>query len=250
METKLAEKETQEKELHVQVEWSAIEADYNDFLSEYAKLPIPGFRPGKAPRSSVAKTYEKKILEDVSYRCANRLSKKAMEKEDVASSGPVAITDILIEPGKPFSFKAEFTALPKFNLPDLSKLQLKTTTDAEKRDEISLWLLENTELTIPGQLIQQELAFDGNANAVAGGDDWQGAANRVKLLLIIIEVAKQNGIEVDDKDVNARVEWVAKENATDPIKLKKNLLSSGGLSRISRFLAAEKVLDFIIEGSQ
>ncbi len=235
------------REALIEAEWEKIEPDYRDLLSEYAKLPVPGFRPGKAPKAMVEKEFMEPILEDLGIRCAGRIARAALEAEGITTTGPVGIMEISVEYGGPISFMAEFTELPDFTLPDTCALVLGADSDEGMRDEISEFLLEHTEFDVPDELVRQELLFDGLEGAEPESDEWNAALARVKLLLILGAVARRDGIDVDDRDVEERIAQIASAHGTDSDSLKKQLMRSGGLSRISSFILAEKILDYLIE---
>jgi FKBP-type peptidyl-prolyl cis-trans isomerase (trigger factor) len=239
--------EDQKKEIQIETDWDAVQADYDDILSKYFKVQIPGFRPGKAPKKMVEQRFRKKILDDLGMRCTQRLSRQALDKEGLTSTGQLSISDIEIERGKPFRFKVQCTVLPEFELPDYTELKLKTQTDDEMRDEVSEWLLDQTEFNVPEELVKQELAFDGNNKAQPGSVDWNAAFARVKLLIILREISRQDGIEVDEKDVEERIEAMASELGKRASAFRQQILQNGGLSRIRGFLLAEKTLDYLLE---
>jgi len=239
--------EDHRRQARVEVEWEKVQSDYDDLLSEYAKLPIPGFRPGKAPKAMVEKHFERPLLDDVGARCVRRVSRQALDGEGIISTGPISITEILIEHGEPFRFTAEFTELPRFELPLYDSLDLSSDSDDGLRDEISIRLLEETAIDIPGEMVRQEMSFDGDDESRRGDKEWDAALSRVKLLLILGEIARRDGIEVDDRDVDERIEQIAQAHGTDASSLEKHLLRNGGLSRISGFILAEKTLDYLID---
>ena len=41
------------RQARIEAGWEDVRKDYEDLLSEYSALPVPGFRPGKAPKSMV-----------------------------------------------------------------------------------------------------------------------------------------------------------------------------------------------------
>ena len=47
--------------LKVEADWSELVVDYNDILAEYSKVRLPGFRPGKVPRSVIEKRFKTEI---------------------------------------------------------------------------------------------------------------------------------------------------------------------------------------------
>ena len=73
------------------------------------------------------------------------------------------------------------------------------------------------------------------------------ALDRVKLLLILNEIARSEGIEVDERDVDERIERIAQAQETQAFCEEKYLLRSGGLSRISGFILAEKTLNYLLD---
>ena len=234
------------KQVRIEADWRDVEPDYEDLLSEYAKLPVPGFRSGKAPRSMVEKHYERPLLDDTAARSVRRISRRSLESEGITATGPIAITEISIERGEPFNFTAEFTELPGFELPDYGSISLEAESDDGMRDEISMYLLEETELVVADEMVRQELSFDGIEDAEPGSDEWNAALVRVKLLLILGAIARRDGIEVDERDVEGRIARIAKANDTEPSSLKKHLMRTGGLSRVADFLLAERTLDYLL----
>lgn len=235
------------RQARVEVEWDAVRADYDDLLSEYAKLPVPGFRPGKAPIARVEKHFERPLLDDVGARCVGRMSRQALEKEGIAVTGPISITEISIEQGGPLRFTAEFVELPALELPAYGSLALSNDSDDGMRDEISMKLLEETAIDIPDGMVREELLFDGDDRSKPGDDAWDAALKRVKLLLILGEIASRDGIEVDDKDLDERIERIAHARGSDTPSMRRFMLRNGGLSRISGFILAERTLDYLID---
>lgn len=235
------------REARIEAEWEKIEPDYRDLVEEYSKFPVPGFRPGKAPTAMVEKEFREPILEDLGIRCAGRIARVALEGEGITTTGPVGIVEISVEYSGPISLTADFTELPEFTLPDTCALVLESDSDEGMRDEISEFLLEHTVFDVPDELVRQELLFDGLEDPEAGSDEWNAALARVKLLLILGSVARRDGIDVDDRDVEDRIAQIASEHGTDSDSLKKQLMRSGGLSRISSFLLAEMTLDYLID---
>ena len=74
--------------LNIEADWSEISADYDDVVARYAKAPIPGFRPGKVPRSVIEKRFQREIIDDLSCRAAQRLGREAVREAGHRGSGP------------------------------------------------------------------------------------------------------------------------------------------------------------------
>jgi FKBP-type peptidyl-prolyl cis-trans isomerase (trigger factor) len=242
----ITDAENGHKRLEVTVPWQDVEADYNDLLGEYRKLSVPGFRPSKAPTSVIESRHRKEIEADFTSRCAQRLSKAACDEQDIMPSGALSISDVTIEKDDVFSFAAEFLPLPEFDLPDYRSMKLKAKDDDDKRDEISEWLLSNTDVPIAEELVSEELAFD-DLTAEQGSEEYSSAESRIKLTLILRKIARTDGIEVEDRDVDERIDEMAASNGMKPLELRQEVARSGGLGRLRFMILAEQTLAYLLE---
>ncbi len=236
-------------ELAVEADWAEIQADYDDLMSSYGALAVPGFRPGRAPGKQVERHFRKEIRADVVSRCVERLSRQAIEAENLNPIGPISVSDVELEPGRPFRFLARFTSAPEFDIPDLATLVLPDGTDAERRDAASAWLLENTDANVPDAVVEWELSFGDDSGATPGSAEWNAARDRAKLLLVLRAIARRDGIDVDDRDVDERIETMAGNLGTTARQLRNELLQKGGLRRVRTFMLAERTLDYLLETS-
>jgi trigger factor len=84
-----------------------------------------------------------------------------------------------------------------------------------------------------------------------GADDERlraDAGRRVKLLLILQAIARAEGIEVDDRDVDDRISQMAADSGSSPQALRTDLEQKNGLERLALFLLAEQTMDYILSG--
>jgi FKBP-type peptidyl-prolyl cis-trans isomerase (trigger factor) len=234
-------------ELEVEADWAEIRADYDDLVSSYGALAVPGFRPGRAPGKQVERHFRKEIRADVISRCVERLSRQAIEAEKLNPVGPVSVSDVELEPGRPFRFLVRFTSAPEFDIPDLAALVLPEGTDAARRDAASVWLLQNTDTEVPDAVVEWELSFQADSSATPGSAEWNAARDRAKLLLVLRAIARRDGIDVDDRDIDERIETMAGNLGTTARQLRNELLQKGGLRRIRVFILAERTLDYLLE---
>ena len=96
------------KVLQVKAGWNQIAADYDDIVSEYADIHMPGFRPGKVPRRVIEQRLQKQIIDDLSHRAAQRLGREALRETGEECAGPMEIGDIDCGKGKPFQFTVRY----------------------------------------------------------------------------------------------------------------------------------------------
>jgi FKBP-type peptidyl-prolyl cis-trans isomerase (trigger factor) len=234
--------------LQVEAYWSELAADYEDIVAAYSDVRVPGFRPGKVPRSVIENRLHKQILDDFSQRVAKRLGREAVRQADREPFGPVEISDIECGTGKPFQFNVSYWPMPEIELPELGALY-KPEDGADPRDLISKRLLELVSSDVPDELVQAELG-DEEINGNSGDAAWKAAADRVRLMLILKKIAGREGIEVSESDVEKRIREKADEFETKPETLRAELERGGGLQRLKDMLLAELTLDYLLERNQ
>jgi FKBP-type peptidyl-prolyl cis-trans isomerase (trigger factor) len=233
--------------LRLQVPWEKIASDYNDILRDYARLPLAGFRPGKVPRQVVEQRFRREISEQLSRRGAQRLCRQALEQAEVQATGPVEVSEVEWEKGQTFRFTVRFFPLPEFELPDYRSLPPLSPAVEDPQGELSLQLLEMVNLAVPEAMVQTELAFDGQVECAPESEAWQAAATRVKLMLILKGIAREEGIEVEEADVEQRIAEKAEVFGTKPETLRAELEKGGGISRLRDLLVAESTLEYLLE---
>ena len=231
--------------LQVEAEWTELSADYADVVAMYAKVNVPGFRPGKVPRSVIEKRFQREIMDDLSYRAAQRLGREAVLEAGIDVLGSAEAEKIECERDKAFCAQLRFYLMPKIELPDIKSLKIEDGS-TDPRDQISLKLLELVSLDIPDGLVKDELAFDGIDSAI-GSTEWQTAHDQIKLMLILKKIAQQEGIEVDETDVDNRLAEKAEEFKTTKKLLRAEFEKGGGLQRLRDMLLAESTLEYLIE---
>ena len=230
----------------VEADWSELSDDYGSIVVEYAKVPVPGFRPGKAPRNIIEKRFQKEIINDLSRRSALRIGREAVREAGIEALGHVEAEEIECAKSQVFKARLRFHPMPKIDLPDINSLMIDDGS-ADPRDQISFRLLELVSFDIPEILVKDELAVDGIGDTAPESEQWKAARDRIKLMLILKQIARQEGIEVDETDVTNRVAEKAKEFGTTKKSLHKELEKGGGIERLRDMLIAESTLEYLIE---
>jgi FKBP-type peptidyl-prolyl cis-trans isomerase (trigger factor) len=220
--------------------------DYDSIVEEYSKVPVVGFRPRKVPWNIIEKRFQKEIIEELSRRSAQRLAREAVRKNGIEVLGPVEAEEIECAKGQTFRARLRFHPMPNIELPDITSLKIDDE-GVNPRDQISVRLLELVNFGVPDKLVKDELDLDGIGDTPSGGAEWKAASDRIRLLLILKQIACQEGIEVDEADVNNRIAEKAKEFGTTITSLQKELEKGGGLQRLRNMLIAESTLDYLLE---
>jgi FKBP-type peptidyl-prolyl cis-trans isomerase (trigger factor) len=232
--------------INVEADWSELSDDYDRIVAEYAKARIPGFRPGKVPRKIIENRFQKEIFDDLSQRAAQRIGGEALREAGIEALGNVEAEKIECSKGRIFKAMLRFHLLPEINLPDINSLNIDDG-GIDPRDQISLRLLEFVSFDIPEKLVKDELALDGIDDTEPGSPQWKAAGDRIKLMLILKKIARQEGIEIDDADVNDRIAEKAKEFKTTTKSLRKEIEKGGGVQRLRDMLIAESTLEYLME---
>ena len=235
--------------LEIESEWSELTADYNEVIIEYRNLTIPGFRSGKVPRSIIEKRFGKEIVEELSLRMIQRLGREAVMETGMDLLGTVEAENISCVKGQSFRAHIHFFAVPDIKLPELTRLT-SGSGGKDSRDEISLQLLDSVNMDIPDRIIREELTLDGIEKTIPESSNWKSAFNRIKLILILKSIARQEGIVVDEKDVNLRISEKAEEFGTTKKALIKELSIGDGMRRLKDMILAESTLDYLVERNQ
>jgi len=231
--------------MQVEAEWEEVTADYEDIVEGYLRIPIAGFRAGRAPRQVVEKRFYQKIMGEFSRRCGWRLAREALQQAGAESLGSVELRDIQCVKEKPFQFTVRFWPMPETELPDFSALSIRDDS-SDPCDQISRRLLELVSFDIPDELVRTELDPD-NGHTGRESAEWKDAADRVRLMLILKKIAKKEGIGVTEADVEQRIHEKAIEFASTPDALRAELKKGGGRQRLKDMLLAESTLDYLVE---
>jgi FKBP-type peptidyl-prolyl cis-trans isomerase (trigger factor) len=232
--------------INVEADWSELSDDYVGIVAEYAKIRIPGFRPGKVPGNIIEKRFQKEIIEDLSQRAARRIGWEAVRKAGIEALGHVEAEEIVCVKGQVFRARLRFHPMPNIDLPDIHSLKIDDT-GVDPRDQISLRILELVSFDVPEWLVKEELALDGIGDAALESAQWKAARDQIKLMLILKQIARQEGIEVDVADVNKRIAEKSKEFETTANSLRKELEKGNGLQRLRDMLIAERTLEYLME---
>jgi FKBP-type peptidyl-prolyl cis-trans isomerase (trigger factor) len=95
--------------------------------------------------------------------------------------------------------------------------------------------------------VRGELAFEGQPDCEPESEAWQAAARRVKLMLILKRIAREEGIQVEEADVEQRIAEKEEAFGTKADILKTELEKGGGIPRLRDLLLAESTLEYLLE---
>jgi trigger factor len=100
-------------------------------------VPIPGFRPGKAPRKLVEKRFGKQVAVEVKQSLLDNAYNEAIKENKLSpiADPEVDLEKVSVEPSQPVDFDFTVTVKPEFDLPEFKNIEVSVPsaapTDAE-----------------------------------------------------------------------------------------------------------------------
>src|SRR5258708_2539468 len=134
-------------------EWAAIA---NSF-ARFAK--IPGYLPGKAPRTVIDKRFRKEIQDELTKKLVSKSYHEAVEQEQLRVASLTNIEDIQFGEDKAMRFRATVVTAPEFDLPDCKNIpvQLPDTKVSDAEVEAAIERLRDQSadfVDVPGRALQ------------------------------------------------------------------------------------------------
>ena len=103
----------------VSKEWDAIA---NSF-ARFAK--IPGYRPGRAPRTVIEKRFRKEIQNELTKKLVSKSYHEAIEQEQLRVVSLANIEDVQVGEDKSMRFRATVVTAPEFELPEYKNIPVQ-----------------------------------------------------------------------------------------------------------------------------
>src|SRR6266852_7209212 len=103
----------------VSKEWDTIA---NSFV-RFAK--IPGYGPGKAPRTVIDKRFRKEIQDELTKKLVSRSYHEAVEQKQLRVASLTNIEDIQFGEDKSMRFRATVVTAPEFDLPEYKNISVQ-----------------------------------------------------------------------------------------------------------------------------
>ncbi len=129
--------------MRVEIETKQVDETFDLITKDYQKhAALPGFRPGKAPRTMVLHKYEKDIEAEVKKKLIGDSYRKAIEEKKIDVIGYPDIEEIQFARGQALQFAATIETAPEIQLPEYKGLAIKreekSVTDADVERAINL----------------------------------------------------------------------------------------------------------------
>jgi trigger factor len=148
--------------VRVEVDSQTVDSTFEKITGEIQReARFPGFRPGKAPRELVSRTYTKQIEEEVKRKLIADNYRKAMEDQKLRVVGSPDIEEIQFGRGQALQFAATVEIVPEFALPEYKGIPLKRDTQTVTEADVEKAL---------GVLREQHASYKDVPRPVQTGD--------------------------------------------------------------------------------
>lgn len=119
------------KLVRVEIAPDVVEAAFEKMTRVAQKhAQLPGYRPGKAPKAMIVKTYGDRIEQDVKQELLSNSYRDAMKDKDLKVVAQPQIEEIQFGRGLPYQYAATVEVEPDFEMPQYKGLQIQV----EKRE--------------------------------------------------------------------------------------------------------------------
>jgi trigger factor len=126
------------RDLTIEVPPEVVDAAIGQAAAKLGKQArIPGFRPGKVPVNVIRQRFKPQIMQDVAEHLVSKAVGDALVEKSVEPIETPEIKDLVLEEGKPLTFKASFDVVPGFDPGDLSTIEAAEPARSVEEDAVN-----------------------------------------------------------------------------------------------------------------
>ena len=101
-----------------------------------AQAKLPGYRPGKAPRSVVERKFQKEIREELERKLLSESTRAAISEKKLRVLQVQNVEDVEFAPDQSLHFTATVITAPEFELPEYRKIPVAVPPEEISEAEI------------------------------------------------------------------------------------------------------------------
>src|SRR5881394_2047204 len=112
--------------LQIELPPEEVEKEWDVIANSFARFAkIPGYRPGKAPRSVIDKRFRKEIQEEVTKKLVSKSYHDAVAQEQLRVASLTNLEDVQFGEDKSMRFRATVVTAPEFELPEYKNIPVQ-----------------------------------------------------------------------------------------------------------------------------
>jgi trigger factor len=126
------------KRVRVDVPAAKVDETLEEVVSAFQReAKLPGFRPGKVPKTVILKNFGKAVEEEARKKLLNESYKEAIRTHKLHVAGSVDIEDVKFAKGQDFQYTATLETAPEFELPEYKGLRVKRELRTVTEEDIT-----------------------------------------------------------------------------------------------------------------
>ena len=112
--------------LQIELPPEEVSKEWDSIANSFARLAkIPGYRPGKAPRTVIEKRFRKQIQEELTKKLVSKSYHEAIEQQQLRVASLANIEDVQLGEDKSMRFRATVVTAPDFELPEYRNISVQ-----------------------------------------------------------------------------------------------------------------------------
>jgi trigger factor len=167
------------KKVAVKIPKERVAEEFDTSYRNWIKsVPIPGFRPGRAPRKLVEKRFGEQVSQEVRQSLIEAAFQEALKEQKLEPIAEPELGSDELELAEEEAFEFDFTVTvkPEFDLPELKELEVEAPSAEPTQDEIDGALLElrkrkATLRPVEGEAIESGDVVSLKVRGTAGGQE-------------------------------------------------------------------------------
>lgn len=130
-----------EVELKVSVPGDEVTGRIEEAVTATAKrAKLPGFRPGKVPRSVVVQRFGQQITSEIVQEVLQEAYKQALAESAIEPISPGEMSEVHYHPGEPLSFTVKIEVAPEIDIPPLTDITVELPQPQISDEDVALAL--------------------------------------------------------------------------------------------------------------
>jgi len=123
--------------LRAEIDPETVQSTYDLVVADYQKkAQLPGFRPGKVPKETIAKTFSKSIEADTRKKLVDKAIDEATKSKNLRLLTVLNVEDGPLNIGQAFSFVATIDVEPEFDLPEYKRIPVRLKKRQVENEDI------------------------------------------------------------------------------------------------------------------
>ena len=167
MKTEFTDVSETQKTVTIEIPIDVVDAEIDRVAGGYTRQArIPGFRPGKVPKTLVKQRFREQILHDVMHGLIPRAVDAALNERGIEPLETPNIRDVDLAEGKPLRFTAAFETVPSFDPGDVSSILLRQPPTQVGEEAVDQTLERLRERAAKYETVEGRPVADGDAVAL------------------------------------------------------------------------------------